>query len=251
MRRRGFTLIELLVVIAIIAILAAILFPVFAKAREKARQSACISNLKQIGLAFAQYMTDYDECTPYWTDDAAGNQPNFRFDCEKSWGSDLMPYIRNYGIFQCPSGYIADWQPDPNVCPLSQQHHVSYVYNEEWAGKISEAAYQRDDTGGGYAATLRDFANVVIVWETGKATVKIEIEDWNSGTYHFPRCHPDWTAVHTGDGSTSDPTWPYTGQEGRNHLFMDWHVKFMNDKAANQAYVPPYDPGEYYADGPY
>ncbi len=65
--RRGFTLIELLVVIAIIAILAAILFPVFAKAREKARQSSCLSNLKQIGLATLQYVQDYDETLPfYW-----------------------------------------------------------------------------------------------------------------------------------------------------------------------------------------
>src|SRR5512137_1152715 len=64
-KRRAFTLIELLVVIAIIAILAAILFPVFAKAREKARQSSCQSNLKQIGLAFMQYAQDYDEQYPY------------------------------------------------------------------------------------------------------------------------------------------------------------------------------------------
>src|SRR5256885_15549422 len=64
MKKRGFTLIELLVVIAIIAILAAILFPVFAQAREKARQAACMSNLRQIGLAFAQYVQDYDERMP-------------------------------------------------------------------------------------------------------------------------------------------------------------------------------------------
>ena len=66
---RGFTLIELLVVIAIIAILAAILFPVFAKAREKARQITCASNLKQIGLGFTQYIQDYDERLPCGTDD--------------------------------------------------------------------------------------------------------------------------------------------------------------------------------------
>ena len=67
LRRKGFTLIELLVVIAIIAILAAILFPVFAKAREKARQASCQANQKQIMLAFAQYRTDYDgRCNPCW-----------------------------------------------------------------------------------------------------------------------------------------------------------------------------------------
>ncbi len=66
-QRRGFTLIELLVVIAIIAILAAILFPVFAQAREKARQTTCTSNLKQIGTAFMMYVQDYDETYPPWT----------------------------------------------------------------------------------------------------------------------------------------------------------------------------------------
>jgi prepilin-type N-terminal cleavage/methylation domain-containing protein len=62
--RKGFTLIELLVVIAIIAILAAILFPVFARAREKARQTSCVSNLKQVALASLMYTQDYDECPP-------------------------------------------------------------------------------------------------------------------------------------------------------------------------------------------
>ena len=73
--KRGFTLIELLVVIAIIAILAAILFPVSATAREKARQTACLSNEKQLGLAFIQYTEDYDEILPYGSQGATGGTP--------------------------------------------------------------------------------------------------------------------------------------------------------------------------------
>jgi prepilin-type N-terminal cleavage/methylation domain-containing protein/prepilin-type processing-associated H-X9-DG protein len=93
--RRGFTLIELLVVIAIIAILAAILFPVFAKAREKARQTSCLSNEKQIALAILMYAQDYDELLPihcYWT--SIGNWP---------WPVVITPYVKNDQIFMCPS----------------------------------------------------------------------------------------------------------------------------------------------------
>ncbi|MBU0611241.1 MAG: DUF1559 domain-containing protein [Armatimonadetes bacterium] len=94
--RRGFTLIELLVVIAIIAILAAILFPVFAKAREKARQTSCLSNVKQISLGIVMYMADYDQRTP-----AA------RFGYEGAehitWKRVIFPYVKNWNLFECPS----------------------------------------------------------------------------------------------------------------------------------------------------
>ncbi len=96
---RGFTLIELLVVIAIIAILAAILFPVFARAREKARQTSCLSNLKELGLGCLMYAQDYDERLPWhcrYIPGAADSSSN-------GWQGQIMPYIKNDQIFVCPS----------------------------------------------------------------------------------------------------------------------------------------------------
>ncbi len=90
-KRRGFTLIELLVVIAIIAILAAILFPVFARARAKARQTACLSNIKQIALAGLMYASDYD-----------GHMPHVHFPPYTTIYGGLLPYVRNDQLFVCP-----------------------------------------------------------------------------------------------------------------------------------------------------
>jgi len=108
-RSRGFTLIELLVVIAIIAILAAILFPVFARAREKARQTSCLSNLKQLELGMIMYATDYDQRYVYGALDAAGAPagPNGPYDgngTTRYWWFDMIePYVKNRQIIICPS----------------------------------------------------------------------------------------------------------------------------------------------------
>ncbi len=109
--RRGFTLIELLVVIAIIAILAAILFPVFARAREKARQSSCLSNVKQLALSVHMYTQDYDECLPGYIY-ASGTNPRLY------WFDVLAPYIKNQQILTCPSA--------ANVTP------TGYGWNFRW-----------------------------------------------------------------------------------------------------------------------
>lgn len=113
--RRAFTLIELLVVIAVIAILAAILFPVFARAREKARQTNCLSNLKQFGLATMSYCQDYDEKYPGHTSQA-GN-PSL------DWPFALMPYVKSAQIIRCPSAL-----PPPTHMTIDNQP-LCYGFN--------------------------------------------------------------------------------------------------------------------------
>jgi prepilin-type N-terminal cleavage/methylation domain-containing protein/prepilin-type processing-associated H-X9-DG protein len=111
--RRAFTLIELLVVIAIIAILTAILFPVFAQAREKARQTSCLSNVKQLGLAYMMYLQDYDErFPPHVTERTApaGTPDTAEARAPYSYKTKLEPYIKAKNLFKCPSA--PSW-PDP------------------------------------------------------------------------------------------------------------------------------------------
>jgi prepilin-type N-terminal cleavage/methylation domain-containing protein/prepilin-type processing-associated H-X9-DG protein len=139
-RDRGFTLIELLVVIAIIAILAAILFPVFAQARAKARQSACLSNMKQLGTGLIMYAQDWDETMPIndyignglaplpgWRDPRAGD----------SWASGIYPYVKNLQIYVCPEAvhYPADksvpWRSPDNP----EDGTVSYLMNYVTRGR--------------------------------------------------------------------------------------------------------------------
>jgi prepilin-type N-terminal cleavage/methylation domain-containing protein/prepilin-type processing-associated H-X9-DG protein len=103
--RHGFTLIELLVVIAIISILAAILFPAFARAREQARKSACASNFRQIGLGIMQYSQDYDERLPLFSQGTGyGGFQGYNGADGARWADMIMPYVKSSQVFDCPSG---------------------------------------------------------------------------------------------------------------------------------------------------
>ena len=127
--RRGFTLIELLIVIAIIALLAAILFPVFGRARESARRASCQSNLKQIGLAFEQYKNDFDG----WI---APKKLGTTSSTTYAWPTMVQPYIKNRQVFTCPSASIGSkWSaPDPEYIDVAagsaRQRFCDYGTND-------------------------------------------------------------------------------------------------------------------------
>jgi len=144
---RGFTLIELLVVIAIIAILAAILFPVFARARAKARQASCLSNVKQIGLAFQMYATDYDDLCPF----QGPSEYNWCYDfatdatakyCLGSCVKALHPYIKNGQIWFCPDDVLknnaAATQPFGSTA-RALAGEVSYGMRTQWDSTTTTA----------------------------------------------------------------------------------------------------------------
>lgn len=123
----GFTLIELLVVIAIISIIAAIIFPVFVSARDKARQTACANNLKQLALGFQQYVQDNDEALPYLKDNL------FYISVGAKWAGPIYPYIKNTKVFQCPndSGIEREVNYNGELCHL---YPVTYAYNSNLMG---------------------------------------------------------------------------------------------------------------------
>ena len=142
--RRGFTLIELLVVIAIIAILAAILFPVFAKAREKARQSSCSSNLKQLGLSMMQYVQDYDEVYP--NRECAARNGNWAI---------LQPYVKNDQLFQCPS------EANPALTVSDYAACCSFIRRDGWTPNVVKLA------------TVEAPSEKILMWDSAGAFVHL------------------------------------------------------------------------------
>jgi prepilin-type N-terminal cleavage/methylation domain-containing protein/prepilin-type processing-associated H-X9-DG protein len=198
--RRGFTLIELLVVIAIIAILAAILFPVFARAREKARQSSCQSNLKQIGIAWAMYAQDYDERYPRGSGYVAAATVTSTYG---EWYITLEPYIKNTQIYNCPSS------PYTN-------------YN---AGNTTDGTY-----GVGYTrnSNLQNSTAMSSIPEPASTLCLVD----GRNNYFRWRCPGDAT-------TTTNSGWSNTRHnDGFNALFLDGHVKWLKTDSTISSLAP-------------
>jgi prepilin-type N-terminal cleavage/methylation domain-containing protein/prepilin-type processing-associated H-X9-DG protein len=202
-RRRGFTLIELLVVIAIIAILAAILFPVFARAREKARQASCQSNLKQLATAFMMYTQDYDEYCPDHCGQSTGN----------CWAVSIYPYIKNAQLFACPSdpalGTFGIWRDFANGPmhafdpPLPRGYAWSLMLDLAAIGKVaapSQTPIFADGTGVGWMAPMHACLGFKSFGATGA-------------------CATDYAQMNP------------RHNEGMNLAFMDGHVKWWKNTA--------------------
>jgi prepilin-type N-terminal cleavage/methylation domain-containing protein/prepilin-type processing-associated H-X9-DG protein len=246
-KKLGFTLIELLVVIAIIAILAAILFPVFATAREKARQASCESNEKQLVLAFVQYASDYDNSYPsgtYQIDPGSQGGPSDPGpqNTGLGWAGQIYPYVKSVGVYHCP---------DDTTNPATQTANgvtynlnpVSYGYNMNIPGP-----YFYGDGKGAAESRLAAPTLTVMLYEVQGSDVDVvdplEVMNkiWNATTqYWSTSAYGQWqffgtpTKYATGylNGVTSSNSGSYylapTGvhTNSANYAFADGHIKFL------------------------
>jgi len=224
--QNGFTLIELLVVIAIISILAAILFPVFARTRENARRASCSSNLKQIGLGIMQYVQDYDEHYPLYRSNTAGNAtPSNPY----GWADEIQPYVKSTQIFQCPSesgaaavgatGSAFAGQADP-----TQSSYTDYSYNMMLSS----------DNGGNYdrgisMAALTQVSLTVMALDEHPYTAS----NWAWGCGSLSACSP----FPAGLAKVWDATTANRHLGGVNIAFADGHVKWSKSAGDTSAYI--------------
>jgi prepilin-type N-terminal cleavage/methylation domain-containing protein/prepilin-type processing-associated H-X9-DG protein len=217
MRKRGFTLIELLVVIAIIAILAAILFPVFAQAREAARKSSCSSNLKQLGTALMMYTQDNDEITPPSAICPAGvtfTYPNNSTGTCWLWYHPLFPYIKNYGVYNCPSA------------PPSMQYTGGY--HPPGGYGANQFAFSAPPRG---LAEFTKPADLAVMMDSGwsrqnNAAINDPDQGWAQGGYYLV----DWDELCACTGGDNSQAPAPRHQSGTNVCFMDGHVKNVKTK---------------------
>jgi prepilin-type N-terminal cleavage/methylation domain-containing protein/prepilin-type processing-associated H-X9-DG protein len=211
LRQRGFTLIELLVVIAIIAILAAILFPVFAQAREKARTASCLSNFKQVGLAEAMYQQDYDGYWPLWwngREDVIGDSRYGRF-----WAGALEPYIKNNQLRKCPS--------DPFATPGDYPTRPASI-NETVQSMTSNRNIQFDERKSIPGTWLKPSMNDAEVANVARTIAIHEAVGADEG-----RTTPIQDS-YTGWWGTNEMQYGDTHHNrGGNYVFFDGHAKWL------------------------